>query len=193
MPYPGYPFHHHRGQQATKEYAMLTTAVRLLGAGSMLLALWAVLVLGGGAGEGLDDLFGAKDYKGCQNCQDKDLTFFECLHFNPPGDTTCQTDRCIENFTAWFECSPTPKEGKDSCEAKAVEGAIWRAQKLRKAKGLTCKDDGFVPVPGTPAKSDCVPYPNAGGQPRGKCFLDSCNGELIEEGRTFKGLVKCAK
>jgi hypothetical protein len=172
---------------------MLTATMRLLGGGSMLLAVWAVVVLGGGEVGDLDDLFGAKDYKGCQKCEDKELTFHECDHFNPPADTSCKTDACLEDFAAWFQCSPTPKEGKDGCEAKAVEKAIFRAQKLRKAKGLTCKDDGFVPVPGTPAKSDCVPWANFGGQPKGKCFIEKCDGELIETQPTFFGLVKCAK
>jgi len=140
----------------------------------------------------LDQLTGAANYAGCRNCQNKNLTFFECFHLNPPQNANCDGTKCIINFYAWFHCDQTPKGCQDNCATQIGNNDAYRSQTANQNVNNNCIDNGFVAVPNTEPVSQCVPQNNnGGGQPTGKCFIPNCGGNFWQQGATFNGLEKC--
>jgi hypothetical protein len=135
--------------------------------------------------------FAVETHAGCKNpCTTETFRFYECDHFNPPGNTDCVRNQCLRDRIIYAKCVVGDAEADaDKCKTEYVATEIWAQQTLAKPFNgtgpiLNCGalDAPFTAVPGAPDGTNCD-FPRST-TPQGKCFIGffgDCDGDIIEE------------
>ena len=132
---------------------------------------------------------------GCKSCIGQHWNFFECFHYEPPEDTSCRSNGCLDDHYWTFKCVPTPEGQEDECCWEINNNIPWRFQRSR-VVNITeaCTDNGFEEISELCA-STCRPMLDSGtaiGECHvGKCFISGCSGGTIFAEVALNGRYEC--
>lgn len=130
----------------------------------------------------------------CCTCKEKSYHFAECSHQNPPNDTVCSSDECIDNVIDDATCVRSGSSGANRCATQSSLSAPWAVQTVRSVPGNDCATGGQpvvwrVQFTSNYACNGCTLSPTDSGM--SACNIPSCTGGEVLDTQERNGKIDC--